>query len=50
MKERREKVSPKTATPSGDLADGPDQSYTSDSEYFTDYQSIIGKTLFISVQ
>lgn len=41
-RERREKITPKTATPGGDLADGLDQSYASDSEYFTDYQSIIG--------
>ncbi|CAK1593045.1 unnamed protein product [Parnassius mnemosyne] len=27
---------------SGDTIDAPDQSYASDSEYFTDYQSVVG--------
>lgn len=39
-KQRRERV--KKATPSGDAVDAPEQSYASDSEYFTDYQSVLG--------
>ncbi|KAJ0182940.1 hypothetical protein K1T71_000916 [Dendrolimus kikuchii] len=40
-KQRRERAA-KQATPSGDSADAPEHSYASDSEYFTDYQSVLG--------
>ncbi|KAG6459575.1 uncharacterized protein LOC115449534 [Manduca sexta] len=43
-KARRERVAAKAA-PSGDNVDNtdvPEQSYASDSEYFTDYQSVLG--------
>lgn len=36
---RRER---KAKTPSGDATDGHEPSYASDSEYFTDYQSVLG--------
>ncbi|XP_059057177.1 uncharacterized protein LOC131850826 [Achroia grisella] len=37
---RREKKA--KVVPSGDAIDGHEQSYASDSEYFTDYQSVLG--------
>ncbi|XP_068622036.1 uncharacterized protein [Battus philenor] len=43
MKQKRSIKKSKTpkAVPSGDAVDAPEQSYASDSEYFTDYQSVI---------
>ncbi|XP_053622159.1 uncharacterized protein LOC128681888 [Plodia interpunctella] len=38
---RREKKS-KPPVAGGDAVDAPEQSYASDSEYFTDYQSVLG--------
>ncbi|XP_013143390.1 PREDICTED: uncharacterized protein LOC106107194 [Papilio polytes] len=46
MKQKRsprpKEVKTPKAAPSGDTVDAPEQSYASDSEYFTDYQSVIG--------
>ncbi|XP_026739603.1 uncharacterized protein LOC113502291 [Trichoplusia ni] len=43
MKQRRtRRVRPVKPAPSGDAPDAPEQSYASDSEYFTDYQSVLG--------
>ncbi|CAB3257519.1 unnamed protein product [Arctia plantaginis] len=36
------KVRQVKATPSGDAVDAPEQSYVSDSEYMTDYASVVG--------
>ncbi|XP_072948629.1 uncharacterized protein [Epargyreus clarus] len=41
QKARVRREAPKAA-PSGDAVDAPEQSYASDSEYFTDYQSVLG--------
>ncbi|XP_004930785.1 uncharacterized protein LOC101742653 [Bombyx mori] len=38
----RPERAPKKSAPSGDVVDAPEQSYASDSEYYTDYQSIGG--------
>ncbi|KAJ2943378.1 hypothetical protein O0L34_g12188 [Tuta absoluta] len=39
---RREAQQRSAKAASGDTVDGPEQSYASDSEYFTDYQSVLG--------
>lgn len=42
VQKRDKNAEVKAASAAGDSADGPEQSYASDSEYFTDYQSVLG--------
>ncbi|RVE54412.1 hypothetical protein evm_000897 [Chilo suppressalis] len=42
LKQRKARKVRAATKPSGDVVDAAEQSYASDSEYFTDYQSVLG--------